>query len=56
MGTQFPPAAVPAADNVHGSPQPPSGSHPASSAPAVIKPATPHQPSDAPANNQPKTK
>ena len=57
MASEFSkPAPVPASNNVHGTPQPPSGTHAPIDSSAVIKPATSHVPSDKPADNQPKTK
>jgi hypothetical protein len=57
MASEFSkPPAIPKANNVHGVPQPPSGTHTPVNSDAVIKPASSHVPSDKPADNQPKTK
>jgi hypothetical protein len=51
MADPFAKPTLPQASNVHGLPRPPSGTHPATSPPIVVKPATSHTPSDTPAPN-----
>lgn len=56
MVVEFPPADVPASNNVHGTPMPPSALHQSVSPPAVFIPTgwgnwQPDSPSDAPAAN-----
>jgi hypothetical protein len=54
MAEQFPPADVPKADNVHGTPQPPSGTHTPIDTEAkivMVGALKPSPPSEAPAPN-----
>jgi hypothetical protein len=51
MPDPFAKPELPAANNSTGPPQPPSGTHASTSPQAVVKPAEPHVPSDAPAKN-----
>jgi hypothetical protein len=51
MSDAFDPPVIPKADNSTGPPVPPSGLHPSTTPQIVVKPATPHVPSDTPAPN-----